>query len=334
MSLPELSQRMVRYIDEIQYLREHEQVTVTQLANHLSIPQEELIIDLQDLSKAGIPIVMAQDGCSILSSFDESTGWFEMDESFHLLQGLQMWFDQGSIPEEKFVALQNKIFSAMPPHMIQQIKKMQPTQPSPKPVKNPVDPVCMDFVQTAIINNHRIKMQYQSRQDSRPAWRELSPYSMVYRKGTWYVIGYCHRRDEIRTFKLNRFHQYKLSGQPFYHDPGFDLDDYLLYTWNIIGGEPQLVIIRFSGDAKKIILEKQISNGRVWKENGYVYLKTIVAGIDEIGWWVMQYGELAEVLQPDSLREWLGTRAVKMANQYKGTIKSKHRGQKIIPLFS
>jgi predicted DNA-binding transcriptional regulator YafY len=332
MTLPELSQRMVRLIDEIQYLRENERVTITQLAGYLSIPQEEIINDLQDLNKAGVPVVMAQDGCTILPSFQESIGLFEMDESFHLLQGLHLWYEQGSIPEEKFIALQNKIISAMPPGVIQQMKKMQSATTAP--VKNPVDPKCMEFVQSAICNKQRIAMQYQSRQDSKPAWRELSPFSMVYRKSAWYVIGYCHRRNETRTFKLNRIHQCKLSGHPYHDDPDFDLNDYLLYTWNIIGGEPQLVIIRFSGDAKKIILEKQISNGRVWKENGFVYLKTIVAGLDEIGWWVMQYGEMAEVLQPEDLRTWLGTRAVKMANQYKNTIKSKHRGKKIIPLFS
>lgn len=334
MTLPELSQRMGRLIDEIQYLREHEQVTVPQLAEHLSVPDDEIITDLQDLSKAGIPIVMAQDGCSILPSFDESTGWFELDESFHLLQGLQMWHDHGSIPEDKFLALRNKIIDSMPLHVIQQMRRMQPVVPSAKPVKNPVDPKCMEFVQSAILNRKRIAIQYQSRKDAKPAWRELSPYSMVYRKDAWYAIGFCHRRNEIRTFKLNRFHQTKLSTHPYHEDADFDLNEYLLYTWNIIGGEPQVVIIRFRGEAKKLILEKQISNGRVWNEKGYVYLKTIVAGLDEIGWWVMQYGELAEVLQPPALREWLGIRSMKMANQYKSSLKSKHRGKKVIPLFS
>lgn len=333
MTLPEHMFRMTRLLDEIQYLRANEMVTVPELAKQFSISPERIITDLQDLSHAGVPVVMSSSGCAILPAFDESAGWFELDEICHLLQSLQSWYHQGSITEEKYLSIQNKLLSGLPANVMHHIRKIQQPLSHPKPVKNAVNPKCMNFMQSALMNHQRVKMRYQSRQDTRAVWREISPYSMVYRKDTWYIIGYCHRREEVRTFKLNRIHDYDLSKMDFHLNAGFDLQDYLLYTWNIIGGEPQLVIIRFCGEARTLILEKQISNGRVWKESGYVYLKTIVAGLDEIGWWVIQYGEMAEVLQPQALRDWLKTRAVKMANLYKKTGNPKHHGNKVISLF-
>ncbi len=34
--------------------------------------------------------------------------------------------------------------------------------------------------------------------------REVDTYALVYNEGYWYVVGYCHLRDDLRTFRLDR----------------------------------------------------------------------------------------------------------------------------------
>ena len=44
-------------------------------------------------------------------------------------------------------------------------------------------------------------MVYHTSGRPEPQSRELDPYALVHQRGWWYVIGYCHLRQEVRTFR-------------------------------------------------------------------------------------------------------------------------------------
>ena len=324
--------RLARLLNETRYIRSGNGVTADELAETFSTTPEQIYQDLQDLSLAGIPICFDNRGFKILPSYFNTANALNVEESVLLVQGVTLLEDQGIINRDKADQLLGKLFLTVSDHCTRQIYTLHKTALDPTPVRNEVDAHCMEFLNHAVLNQARIRLRYFSRRSEQPSWRELSPYTLVYRKDTWYVIGFCHRHEEVRTFKVCRIQQYEQSTQPFHADPDFDVDRYLLYTWNIIGGESQVVLIRFDREVGRLILEKQITNGHVWKENGSVYLKLLVAGLDEISWWVMQYGEHAEVLQPQELRRMLALRIAKMSNRYKDSFSSVS-SKKIIPLY-
>ena len=45
---------------------------------------------------------------------------------------------------------------------------------------------------------------YRSLDAQEPVSRTVSPYGLFNRFGAWYLVGFCHLRGEIRTFKLER----------------------------------------------------------------------------------------------------------------------------------
>jgi predicted DNA-binding transcriptional regulator YafY len=78
------------------------------------------------------------------------------------------------------------------------------------------------------------------------------------------------------------------------------------------------VRIRFESDVAALVQEKRFPNGRFVKgENGSVILEAAASSIDEVRWWVLQYGASAEVLEPAELREAIRQEVERMGKKYR-----------------
>ena len=54
----------------------------------------------------------------------------------------------------------------------------------------------------------------------------------------------------------------------------------------------------------------------VRNDDGTLDFHVTVSGLQEISWWILGYGDQAEVLQPAELRQLVAARAVRMAQRY------------------
>ena len=54
-----------------------------------------------------------------------------------------------------------------------------------------------------------------------PSEREVDPYGLVYRQGAWLLVGFCHRAQAIRRFRVDRI--LKLTVAPKPRTPDFDV---------------------------------------------------------------------------------------------------------------
>lgn len=70
----------------------------------------------------------------------------------------------------------------------------------------------------------RVWMHYRARRES--GWEEteraLDPYGLVYHDAHWYVVGYCHLRDDVRVFRLDRVLSIIPQAHEFSRPDGFD----------------------------------------------------------------------------------------------------------------
>jgi predicted DNA-binding transcriptional regulator YafY len=60
-------------------------------------------------------------------------------------------------------------------------------------------------------------------------------YGLVFHIGYWYAVGYCHLRQDLRTFRLDRVLQVKLLETTFSPPPDFDA---LAFLWGTIARIP------------------------------------------------------------------------------------------------
>jgi predicted DNA-binding transcriptional regulator YafY len=67
-----------------------------------------------------------------------------------------------------------------------------------------------------------VEMCYRNWDSSEETRRVVDPYGLVYRSGLWYMVGYCHLRADLRTFRLDRIVTTEMRDESFTRPPDFD----------------------------------------------------------------------------------------------------------------
>jgi len=166
-----------------------------------------------------------------------------------------------------------------------------------------------DYFRTifACIQERRsIDMNYRTRGKKDTTERRVDPYGLVFHDGSWILIGYCHLREEIRRFALDRIVELKETWRNYRQPEGFSLDEHLSHSWGIHDGEKVDITVRFPAEIADLILRKKKwhpSEQRKILDNGDVSLSFTVTGTREIKKWVYSWLPYAVVTEPDWLRQ-------------------------------
>jgi predicted DNA-binding transcriptional regulator YafY len=163
----------------------------------------------------------------------------------------------------------------------------------------------LEKLRRAVRELRRVRMRYRGSSAADPIERLLDPYALVHRWGWWYVVGYCHLRQAVRTFRIDRIQELSLLDQNFTSPAGFNIQDYLAAE---IQAQPQVhVRLRFTPQAAHVALD----NRTIWEQveeapGGSV---DVTFSAPDLGWAAssaLAYGPIVEVLEPLELRQMVG----------------------------
>ena len=76
------------------------------------------------------------------------------------------------------------------------------------------DPDVVSTLTHASLTGHRVWMRYSSWSSDETA-REVDPYGVVALYGRWYLHGFCHLRQDRRTFRVDRIRRVDLLPATF-----------------------------------------------------------------------------------------------------------------------
>lgn len=83
----------------------------------------------------------------------------------------------------------------------------------------------LESIQKSIFNLNKLSVSYKNQQGVGTE-RIINPYGVIFKGDQWYVVAYCEKREEVRTFLLNRMdilfelnESYEIAAQ-------FDLETY------------------------------------------------------------------------------------------------------------
>lgn len=129
--------------------------------------------------------------------------------------------------------------------------------------------------------------------------RRVEPYYLIFKWSSWYVWGWCRKREAFRLFKLNRMEELKKEEETFSprQVPMPDLSNERIFPANI------RVKALFEPDAKWRLVEE--FGPRCFKEqkNGRLLFEMDYTDEDSLLGWLLTFGEGVEVLEPAALRE-------------------------------
>ena len=166
-----------------------------------------------------------------------------------------------------------------------------------------------DLLNHAVEKALKVRMRYNSATRGVGEFTTvLSPYHLMFKKRSWYVIGHSSRHRQVRTFHIGRILSAQLLEGVFRRPRRFSIDSYLRDAWSLIRGDESVdVVVRFQPLVARNVAEVQWHHTQRlhWHADGSLDFQVRVDGIDEISWWILGYGREAEVITPPELRDML-----------------------------
>ena len=159
------------------------------------------------------------------------------------------------------------------------------------------------IIQKAIFERKSIRIVYNNPIREQKTTRKLDPYNLISRESSWYVIGHCHLRNQVRMFKLMRIESINVLDDKYFLPLGYSAQSYLRDTFTLIKGKEQTVEIQFFHPASVWVSEKLWlpSQKIIDLKNDSIIFKARVDGLEDIKKWVLGFGRLAKVLKPQVL---------------------------------
>jgi predicted DNA-binding transcriptional regulator YafY len=170
-----------------------------------------------------------------------------------------------------------------------------------------VTPV-LERLRRATRERRRVTLVYRGRSQPDPLKRDIDPYALVHRWGWWYVIGHCHLREAIRSFRLDRIVELTLLDVTFDLPADFDVQAYLATEPHT---QPQVrVRLRFAPDGALLALDDRALWDTLEEQpDGSVVATLAVASLEWAARMVLSYSPHVRVLEPEDLRCMVSERA-------------------------
>ena len=166
----------------------------------------------------------------------------------------------------------------------------------------------------------RVRFAYHSLGGDKARERELDPYGLYFEQGVWYVVGHCHLRAEVRTFRVSRIASAVEPARPaaggpdFERPPDFRLEEHSrILPWEFEDGVEYEALVSFSPRIAWQV-ERELGDTYSFRpvEDGGGTLHMTVRNEDAFLAWVLSFADDAEVLSPPRLRERMRERLEKV----------------------
>jgi predicted DNA-binding transcriptional regulator YafY len=153
--------------------------------------------------------------------------------------------------------------------------------------------------------SRRVWIRYYAATRNEESERVVDPYFLdIYRGSNPYLIGFCHKQQALRDFRIDRIKSLKILNEMFEKDSSFDAKAYLEKRFQNEGGEQLFsVAIWFNSSSAPFIKERRwhTSQQIVEHPDGSLTLNLVVAGLNDLKRWVLGYGKGAVVKEPTEL---------------------------------
>lgn len=296
-----------RLIGILSILLQKDKVTAPYLAEKFEVSRRTINRDIEDICKAGIPLITMQGangGISIAEGYKLDKTLLTANELQSILDGLksldsfcgtlkyQQLMDKLSVESHSHYPANGHIFIDLASYY-----------------KNSLAPK-IELIQNAIEHQKYISFQYYA--PAGDTLRTIEPYLIVYEWADWYVWGYCIKRNDYRLFKLNRLWDLTISkeNRPIREVPTYEPDIGTVFP------ETYKVTALFQPAVKWKLIEEYGHDCYSTSEDGRLLFSTGFASEESLMNWILGFGNQIEVVAPSKLKDKLRHQLQLILNQY------------------
>jgi predicted DNA-binding transcriptional regulator YafY len=150
-----------------------------------------------------------------------------------------------------------------------------------------------------IQEERRVRLCYRSF-DREETTREVDPYALTFQWGLWYLVGFCHLRRDLRTFRVDRIQKSTALHSTFTLPKDFAVRDYLARSMRF---EPNYTVrIWISAERAPQVRERHGHwMGVTENEDGSIIVAFGAAKLDWAVGWTLGYGADARAIEPQEM---------------------------------
>lgn len=308
-----------RQIGILSVLLQKETVTAPYLAEKFEVSRRTVNRDIEDLCKAGIPIVTKQGvngGISIIEDYKLDKTVFTQGEMQDILAGLRSLDSVNGT--NRYGQLMEKLSVGSSDFMVGNQSVLIDLSSWHKGSLAPK----IELIRTSVDKCRELEFIYYSPRGE--SVRCIEPYYLIFRWASWYVWGWCPKRGDFRLFKLNRMDQVKMLEQEFSKRQVSmpDLSDARVFPGGI------KVKALFEPDCKWRLVEEFGTESFRVQQDGKLLFQTDYTNKDNLITWLLTFREKVELLEPEEIREEIRASIACMAKRYEGESESLEQNKK------
>lgn len=299
-------------------------MTVAELSGLIAQGKRTIYRDLNALMNAGFPIYsLREDGHSKWKLVDGHKADSLMPLTPAELVSLHMAREalkvyKGSIFHDGFQSIFDKISKMIPAASKNYLEKMDQTVKAEFLGSKNYSAIgkTIAAVLNATVDHRRIEITYLSASKNEKTTRMVEPHSLIAKNYDLYLVGYCHMRQALRTFALDRIKFVRLLEENFECGPHVLEAGHEAQSFKIMPGQLRTVRVRLSSSVSRTVKERKWHPSQQLRslKNGSVIVTFLVPINHEIISWIMGYGSKALVIEPLSLR-------IKILQEIRGMLK-------------
>lgn len=300
-----------RQLGIITTLLQKEKITAPELAKKFEVSRRTILRDIDDICKAGIPVITWQGGdggISIADGYKLDKSVLTVDELSSIVAGL---VGIGSVTDS--------------PRIERLISKLAPKKEGVVSIR---ENILIDLsshykislsekinlIKRAIFENKLTCFEYYSAKGIEK--RVVEPCFITFKWSAWYLFGFCRDKCDFRLFKLNRLWKLQVLDETFVlreipsDEP--DRNDTFPDTYKIT--------ILFDKAAEFLLVDEYGPDSYVKEPDGRLKLTVGFTNKDFMIRWILGFGEQATVLEPAELVKEIESTIKKMSKNYERDI--------------
>lgn len=292
-------------------LNSGEKITAKHIAEKLEMNIRTVYRYIDTLSTSGVPIISDtghNGGYTLLNNFIEAPLFFNFEEQTSLFHAAVFAEEAGYYGGE---ALSRAILKLRNYSNHEQEMKINQHLTSLEIISRKSSlslETYLKDLEYAIADNYSVKIQYNKSSKEKSKYRTVDPYRILYWNSKWYVIGYCHLRHDIRSFRVDRIESLLLTRHTFNRPENFLASDFFLKNLlPTLEDKAEMVSLIISGNQSTLndicehwflgnYLQEKTSNQAV-----FLFEKDILhTHVPHI---LLSYGKSIRIVEPISFKE-------------------------------
>jgi predicted DNA-binding transcriptional regulator YafY len=297
-----------------QLLRDRKSISFNELMDRLEVSKATLKRDLAYMrDRLNAPIIFDRevngyrlDNSASNKQYELPGLWFNAEEIFALLtmQHLLNNLDSGGILSPHIKPLKSRLTELLgatndPLDQLQKRIKIE-TMGSRK--------FNLDHFQaigSSLLKRKQLHIYYLGRGKNELSSRDISPQRLIYYKDNWYLDGWCHLKEDIRSFSVDAIQRVEILESKAIDIQEEKLNEELGSGYGIFSGKGvKWATLRFSAERARWISKEKWHPKQEGKflEDGSYELKIPYSKEPELIIDIMKYGPDVEVTNPIELR--------------------------------